>query len=266
MKNKQEESLEEIPLILVVEDDVDFLYFMVSELEEVYQVISATQGRDGLRLAQEHYPDLVVTDLMMPIMDGAELCRELRACSETAHIPIIMLTAKSSVESQIQGLEVGADDYLTKPLVVELLLIKIKNLLETRRLLRERFSKEFMVPSRPSIEFHPDQAFLQRAFNILEKNATDHQFTAEILAKMLNMSLRTLHRKLKALTGETPSRLIWNVRLKKAADLLRFSDLRITEIAHEVGFMESGHFSRQFKHLFGVSPSEYRAESPFDRS
>jgi DNA-binding response OmpR family regulator len=264
MNDEQENALEEVPLILVIEDDVDFLSFMVSELEESYRVISATQGRDGLRMAQECFPDLVITDLMMPIMGGEELCHELKTGTETSHIPVIMLTAKSSVESQIQGLETGADDYITKPLIIELLLIRMKNLLETRKLLRERFSRDFKIPGKPNMDSSPDQAFLQKAFDVLEAHASDHEFTAEIFAHQLNISLRTLHRKLNALTDETPSKLIWNVRLKKAAALLSSSDLRITEIAHEMGFSESGHFSRQFKQFFGSSPSEYRAESSSD--
>jgi len=264
MKNEREEMPEEIPLVLVVEDDVEFLSFIISELEESYRIISAVQGREGLRLAREHVPDLVVTDLMMPIMGGAELCQKLKSDPETSHIPVIMLTAKASVESQIEGLETGADDYITKPLIIELLLIRMKNLLETRKLLRERFNLDFRGPGRPSIESSPDQDFLKKVFDVLEDHASDHEFTAEIFAHRMNISLRTLHRKLKALTDETPSKLIWNVRLKKAAALLRSSDLRITEIAYEVGFMESGHFSRQFKQFFGSSPSEYRAESSSD--
>ena len=261
MKNEPDEPAEERPLILVVEDDLDFLTFIASELEESYRVISAPHGREGLRLAREQIPDLVVTDLMMPIMGGVELCHELKESTETSHIPVIILSAKVAVESQIKGLKTGADDYITKPMVTELFLAKIHNLLEMRRLMREKFSREFKFSTKPSIESSPDQAFLKKALEVLQAHYMDHDFTAETFAEKLNISLRSLHRKLKALTGQTPSKMIWNARLQQAASLLRSSGLRITEIAFEVGYTDSGHFSRRFRDYYGVSPSEYRIDT-----
>jgi len=252
---------EESPLILIVDDDPDYLYMIDLGLKADCQILKADNGRSGLEKALEHMPDLVVTDLMMPGMDGIELCRQLKAHVETSHIPVIVLTAKTSVESQVEGLEAGADDYVTKPFNKLLLKTRVHNLLQSRQLLRERFSRDFMVPNQPFIESSPEQAFLKQTFAVLEKYYQDPEFTTELFAEELNMSVRTLHRKLKALTGETPSKLIWSVRLKKAAALLQSSDLRISDVAYKVGYIESSHFSRQFRQHYGKTPSEYRSES-----
>ncbi|MGB0372837.1 MAG: helix-turn-helix domain-containing protein [Opitutales bacterium] len=258
MQSEEEEN--PTPIILIVEDDRDFLEFLESEFEDKYQVITAQDGEEGWECANSQIPDLIVSDLMMPRMDGVELCAKVKTAPETSHVPFILLTAKSSTESQLKGLKTGADDYITKPFISEILQVRVDNLLESRKHLRERFSREFKTPGRPKIEQSPDQEFLQSAFDVLEEFATDSEFSAEFFAEKMHISLRTLHRKMKALTGDTPAKLIWNVRLKKAAVLLRESDLRVTEIAFEVGFSESAHFSRMFKQFFGSSPSEYREE------
>lgn len=247
-------TAERRPLLLVVEDDRDFLAFLVAELEESYEVLSATNGREGLRLAQARVPDLVLTDLMMPLMGGVEMCREIRGHPGTAHIPVIMLTAMSSVESQIEGLGTGADDYVTKPLILEVLLARIRNLLESRKRLRDRFR----TASQGLAHDTPDQDFMKRAINVLQEHASDPAFGAEEFAQRLSMSLSTLHRKLRTLTGDTPAKMIWDVRLANAAVLLRTSSLRITEIAFEVGYADSNHFGRQFKQCYGMTPSQYR--------
>lgn len=253
------QNAEEQPKLLIVEDDLDLMTFLVDELEEEYLVCSATNGREGMELACEQMPDLIVTDLMMPVMSGSELCRELKSRSETSHIPVIMLTAKSAVEDQVEGLQVGADDYITKPFVLELLQARIKNLLNSRARLRERFRSELLedVPTR--LDALPDHDFMIRSFRVLEEHSADPEFSADDLAKLLAMSMSTLHRKLKSLTGETPAKLIWNVRLKRAAKLLKESDLRVTEIAFMVGYADSNHFSRQFKQQYGKTPSKFRS-------
>ena len=253
-----EESQGQLPLVLVVEDEDDYLWLISSGLTDDYSVIEARDGKEGLEKAVEHVPDLVLTDLMMPVMDGVELCRRLKANVETSHIPVIMLTAKSAVEDQVEGLESGADDYVTKPFNMLLLKTRIQNLLDTRRLLRERFSQGLKSSDGSPAGRTLDQEFLDKAFGVLEAECVKHDFTAEQFAQELNMSLRSLHRKLKALTDETPAKLIWNTRLKRAAELLRSTDLNITRIAYDVGYIESSHFSRQFREHFGMSPSEYR--------
>jgi DNA-binding response OmpR family regulator len=254
-----EANAEGIPVILVVDDDPDYRYMITLGLRGDFQVLEAANGIVGMDMAREHLPDLVVTDLMMPGMDGIELCRQLKTHVETSHIPVIMLTAKTSVESQVEGLEMGADDYVTKPFNQLLLKTRIQNLLQSRQLLRERFSRGLVAANPSDVESSPDHEFLKKTFSVLEEQYQDPEFTVELFAVEMNMSLRTLHRKLKALTDETPSKLIWNIRLEKAAALLLSTDLRISDVAYNVGYTESSHFSRQFRQHFGMTPSEYRS-------
>lgn len=255
MNNKRDMESDSI---LIVEDDLDLNTFLLDELGEEFEVYSASDGREGLALAQKHLPDLVVTDLMMPEMDGIELCKYLKQGPDTAHIPVIMLTAKSDVTDQVKGLQTGADDYVTKPFVFELLQARIRNLLENRRILRERLRKELLNDQSSTPEIFSDQSFMEKMLKVLEEHSPESDFSAEDLAKVMGMSISTLHRKLKSLTGETPARLIWQIRLKKAAKLLNETDLRITEIAFMVGYTDSNHFGRQFKQQYGRTPSEYR--------
>ncbi|VGO23559.1 response regulator transcription factor [Pontiella sulfatireligans] len=254
------EQANDLPRVLVVEDDVDFRWYIAFGLKSDYDVLQAADGQDGLDKAREYIPDLIVTDLMMPVMDGISFCREVKSNPETSHIPVIMLTAKTSVQSQVEGLQTGADDYVTKPFNMALLVARIHNLLESRRKLRERFIQDVMVPNQPQMELSPDQEFLRKIFEVLETHCADTDFSVELFAMKLNVGLRTLSRKLKALTGLTPAKMIWNVRLKKAAALLASSELRVTDIAYDVGFSDAAHFSRYFKQFYGMSPSEYRAK------
>lgn len=257
----QENLQNEEATLLVVEDDEDMLFFISSGLEENYQIIEAVNGQDGLLKAHEYIPDLVVTDLMMPVMDGIELCRQLKTHSETSHIPVIMLTAKKSLESQIEGLETGADDYITKPFHMVLLEARIKNLLRIRQLLREQYSKPFMTGQQRSFTGSPlDQEFMSRVLKAVQKNYSDWEFKSEELASLLNMSARTLQRKLKAVTGQTPSGFINEYRMVQAAELLQKTDASITDIAFQVGYDESSHFTRMFKKVYDVSPSQYRTD------
>ncbi len=257
---------DEAPLLLVVEDDADLLMVTVAELEDHYQVIQAVNGQDGLEKAMEYIPDLVVTDLMMPVLDGVSLCRELKSNQATSHIPVIMLTAKTAVESQIEGLEVGADDYITKPFHMVLLQARIHNLLESRRLLRERFSRDFSL-SAPTLSGQSlDQLFLNKAAEVLEQHLEDPEFDHESFAQLLNMSLRSLQRKLKALIDRTPNMLLIEMRMKKAAQYLAETDLHVSEISFKTGYYDTRKFNRHFKTEFGQSPSQFRIEEPFDSS
>ena len=261
MKPKDAERNEEHEMILIVEDDLDFHSFLVKELSRKYEVLSASNGRDGLKLARKYYPDLIVTDLMMPLMGGIEMCNELKSDVETSYILIIMLTARSSVESQLEGWQTGADDYVTKPFNLTLLQARIKNLLESRRQLRDRFNRELMQSHRPLSAQSEDDAFLNDAVSVLEEHAAVPEFTPDHFAELVNMSLSTLHRKLKALCGETPAKMIWNIRLKMAAGLLESTEHKVTDIAFMVGFTDSNHFSRLFKQYYEVTPSQYRERS-----
>jgi len=249
----------DVPLVLIVEDDNDIREFVADGLESNYRVEMAKDGKIGLKKAKDTIPDLIVTDLMMPEMGGIELCRELKNAVETSHIPVIMLTAKTSLESQLEGLQTGADDYITKPFHMILLQTRIQNLLESRRLLRERFCKEFPVFDLEIPENMMDSAFLNQAVRAAEENCSDWNFRSDQFAAALNMSPRSLQRKLKAIIGQTPSSFITEVRLKLATKLMVQTDQTITEIAFSVGFDESSNFSRTFKKQYKLSPSQYRS-------
>jgi len=264
---------EEVPLVLVVEDDADLRAFIAEGLESKYRIEEAKTGAEGLEKARESMPDLVVTDLMMPVMDGIELCRELKGQVETSHIPVIMLTAKASLEHQVEGLESGADDYITKPFHRVLLQTRIHNLLESRRLLRERFGRQLSQESRaasyltvpepevsepPVSENKVDREFWENVCRILEENCGDPEFNAEALAAMVCMGLRSLQRKTKALADRSPIQLIMECRLKRAVRLLRESTMNITDIVYEVGFGDLSNFYRRFKKEYGMNPTLYR--------
>ena len=250
-------------MVLVVEDDAEYRWMISARLGEAFEVLEAADGREGVEKALKHIPDLVVTDLMMPGMSGIELCRELKANVQTSHIPVIMLTAKNSVESQIEGLETGADDYITKPFTMELLKARIRNLLKSRHMLRERFGGEFIHAGilESSLKSSVDRALWERILSLLKENYPNPDFSPEEMAEALHISKRTLQRKIKALTDRSPVGLILQYRLKLAAQLLKQPSLKITDVAFDVGFSDSNHFSRQFKKEFGKTPSEFRAEA-----
>ncbi len=255
-----EESLNETPLVLVVEDDADILSFIALELMDDYQVVKAVDGEDGLAKALEYIPDLVVTDLMMPGMDGIALCRELKTNPDTFHIPVIMLTAKTSEESQLEGLKTGADDYCMKPFNIVLLQARIANLLQSRRVLREQLSRQFVPGEQPLfLENTSDREFLERAARVVGEKYTNWDFKAEEFSSTLGMSLRTLQRKLRAVVNLSPAGFISEYRMKRASELLALTTRSVTEIAFQVGYDESSSFSRAFKKHFKMSPSTYRS-------
>lgn len=256
--DQQEERLR----VLIVEDDVDLLEFISSGLEDQFEVHCARDGKEGLDRALEWIPDLVVTDIMMPKMNGLELCAELKTNPCTSHIPVIMLTAKTSVESQLEGLETGADDYITKPFLMVLLEARIKNLLQTRRMLREQFSRQLGSPvNELPLHNQADRELWEKISAALAANYADPDFCPDALARLVHMSSRTLQRKIKALTDRSPVSLILHFRLEKGAELLLQDDLNITDIAFDVGFSDSNHFYRQFKSEYGKSPSRFRREA-----
>jgi len=252
------EAGSEMPLILVVEDDLDLRLVVASELRDQFEVIEAGNGKEGLAKALEFVPDLVVSDVMMPLMDGFDMCRELKTHPETSHIPVIMLTAKSAVESQVEGLETGADDYVTKPFLMELLTVRIQNLLKSRRMLQKKFSEESQ--SEAGLAQHVEYEFMEKAESVVKEHLSDTAFKSEEFAAALNMGVRSLQRKMKAVTGRSPAGFINEVRMKQAARLLVESPLSITEIAFEVGVEDSSNFTKNFKQQYGVTPSAYRSE------
>jgi signal transduction histidine kinase/DNA-binding NarL/FixJ family response regulator len=246
-------------IILVVEDNPDVRKYIREPLEPIYAVIEAKDGKEGIARAKEVIPDLIISDIMMPHVDGYELCGVLKRNIETCHIPIILLTAKASEESMIQGLETGADDYITKPFNTKVLSIRIKNLIDLRRQLQLKIQrKRMLLPAEISVS-SMDEAFLKELQDIVEKNLADPDFDIEHLCKGLYMGRSTLYRKVEALTGETPNQFIQSYRLERAAQLLKANFGNITEVAFEVGFSSSAYFTKCFKEKFHRLPSTFLA-------
>lgn len=251
-----------LPTILLVEDNNDMRHFIKEQLINSFKVVEAINGEIALQKALENPPDLIITDLMMPRMDGIELCKMLKTNVNTSHIPIIMLTAKAGTENKIEGLETGADDYLVKPFDVNELLARVKNLIEQRQNLRKLFArKEVDINPEKVTVTSIDQKFLEQLLTLLEANYFELDFGIVQMQESLNMSKTQLHRKLKALTDEAPGELLRNFRLKKAAQLILQKADTISQIAYMVGFNNLSYFTKCFKDLYGVPPSSYSTSS-----
>ncbi|MFC2140689.1 response regulator, partial [Acidobacteriota bacterium] len=227
-------------------------------LEPEYRVVEAADGGEGIARAMEIIPDLVISDIMMPEVDGYELCRVLKRDVRTSHIPIVLLTAKVSEESIIRGLETGTDDYITKPFNTKILHARIKNLIGLRSHLQKSRSREMaLLPAKIS-ETEIDRGFMKELNAVIEKNLSDPEFNVDRLAKKLYLNRITLYRKILAISGESPTEFIRSHRLKQGAQLLERSFGSVTEVAFEVGFSNSSYFARCFKEVFHQSPSDYQ--------
>ncbi|NIM16355.1 MAG: response regulator, partial [Candidatus Aminicenantes bacterium] len=246
-------------IILVVEDNADVRKYIRGPLEQFYTVVEAEDGKEGIDKAKEIIPDLIVSDIMMPEVDGYELCKELKKDVKTSHIPTILLTAKASEESIIQGLETGADDYVTKPFNTKILLSRIKNLIDLRRQLQLKIQRQKMLLPHEISVSSVDEKFLKELQDIIEKNLSDEDFSVDMLCEKLHMGRSTLFRKIQALAGETPSQFIHSYRLERAAQLLRENFGNVTEVAMEVGFSSPQYFAKLFKEKFHRSPSSFKA-------
>jgi signal transduction histidine kinase/DNA-binding response OmpR family regulator len=241
--------------VLVVEDNADVRQYIREALQPDYTIEEAANGMEGIDKAGKIIPDLIISDIMMPEVDGFQLCKVLKQDIKTCHIPIILLTAKASDENMVQGLETGADDYITKPFNMKMLLVRVKNLMHLRRLLQEKIQRRMMMqPDEISIS-SMDQAFVKELQDHIEKNLSDPDFNVDQLAKKLYMSQSTLLRKIHALTGETPIEFIRSYRLKRALQLLKANFGNVTEVAFEVGFSNTAYFSKCFKEKFHQLPS-----------
>ncbi|MCB0597318.1 MAG: response regulator, partial [Phaeodactylibacter sp.] len=245
-------TVADAPIVLVVEDNPDVIYYLRECLEGGYRVLEARNGQEGIDKALETIPDLVVSDVMMPEMDGFEFCRTLKTEERTNHIPVILLTAKVTQEDKLEGLAHGADAYLTKPFQKEELLVRVAKLLELRRQLQQKYQ------SANGHAREPEDAFLRKARQIVEANLEEPDFGVEQLSRELGLSRVQVYRKIKALTDLSTSRYIHIARLDKAYGLLKNPELNISEVAYRVGFKDPSHFSRAFSQYFGMPPNETR--------
>ncbi len=261
-----------LPLILLVEDNADVVAYTASCLPE-FRLVVGKDGREGFDIAMETIPDLIITDVMMPLMDGFELVSKLRDSEKTSHIPIIMLTAKADINSKLEGLQLGADAYLEKPFNSDELQVRIRKLLEMRKNLQQYYLKRagiddptYAKPVSDRISGHPvEDRFVKRVREIIEQNITDADFTVEKLSKLIFMSHSQLHRKLDALTGCSPSRFIRIIRLEKAKELLQDPANSIASVAMDCGYEDPGYFARIFKQEYGVPPHKWRSVAPIGK-
>jgi len=245
-------------IILIVEDHPDVRTYICEHLEESYKLIVAANGEEGITKAKEIIPDLIITDIMMPKMDGYQLSSIIKNDETTSHIPIIMLTAKADIESKIEGLETGADDYLTKPFSPKELQVRVRNLIEQRKKLRERFSEAMVIKPADVTAISIDKVFLENVISSIETHIGDELYGVEILAREVAMSVTHLNRKLNALIGQPAGQLIRSMRLQRAAELLQKKVGTVSEIAYMVGFQDHSSFTKSFKKQFGCSPVEYK--------
>lgn len=244
------------PLILVVEDNRELALFIANSLSGSYRVQTAVNGKEGYEMARKLSPDVIVSDVMMPVMDGIEMCKQIKSNLYTSHIPIIMLSAKALVEDQLQGVEVGATDYIPKPFNLELLKAKLKNLIESRRKLREMFSSETEFVASKNIA-SIDEKFLEKSYEVLEASYSNPEFSVEMFSELMFVSRSLLYKKLKALIDLSPNDFITIYRLKKSLPLLSSKGMSINEVAYSVGFNDPKYFSRVFKKFYKKTPTEY---------
>jgi signal transduction histidine kinase/ligand-binding sensor domain-containing protein/DNA-binding response OmpR family regulator len=246
--------------VLLVEDNEDFRFYLKDNLRNNYKILEAANGKEGWQKALAHHPQLIVSDISMPEMDGITLVKKLKADKRTSHIPVILLTAMTGEEQQLRGLGTGANDYITKPFNFEVLNAKIKSLLELTSTLQSTYTKQIKVIA-PDIQIESaDEKLLQEIVIYLEKNLTSPQLSVEALSKHAGMSRSTLYSKLLQLTGESPVEYIRSFRLEKAAVLMEKSNMTIAEIAYQVGFTTPNYFARSFKSKYNMLPSEFIAK------
>jgi len=245
------------PTVLLVEDNDDFRFYIKDNLKDSFNIIEAENGKKGWQKALAMHPNLVVSDISMPEMNGIDLCMKLKSDSRTSHIPVILLTALIGEEQQLKGLETGASDYMTKPFNFEILLSKIKNILSQQEHMRKTYQKQVEVtPTEVHVD-SPDELFIKKVLLLIDNNISNPNFSVEELSDDMFVSRYTLYKKILMMTGKTPNELVRSMRLKRAAQLLGTGHLTISQIGHKVGFKSQKYFVKAFKAEFNVIPSRY---------
>jgi two-component system cell cycle response regulator len=245
------------PVILLVDDNEEILEFIEHELTEKYTVIKAMNGSEALDILKDEVVQLVICDIMMPVMDGFELCKIIKTNSDYSHIPVILLTARNTLQSKIEGLETGADAYIEKPFSPEYLQVQIANLLANRSKIKEYFASSPLVHIKSIAYSKADELFLEKLNEVIYANLEDTELDVEKLAKLVNMSRPTLYRKIKSISDLTPNELINITRLKRAAELLVEGNYKIYEVADMAGYGSQTNFGRNFLKQFGMTPTDY---------
>ena len=242
---------------MIVEDNTEMRRYINKILSDHYQIIEAENGKEGVRKAEEIIPDLIISDVMMPQMDGYELCKRIKSNESTSHIPVILLTAKADHESRLSGLEIGADDYLSKPFDTTELKLIVRNRIEERTNMRERFSREITLEPKHISVSSLDEKFLAKVMAIVEEHMDNENFSIDDFSREAGYSNIQFYRKIKALTDQTPSTFLRTIRLKRAAEMLSVKSDNVTQIAYSVGFSSLSYFNKCFKEQFGMTPGQF---------
>lgn len=254
----QKTSHSNMPALMIIDDNEDFCNFITELFVEDYHIITADDGEEGYNIILDQLPDIILCDVMMPKMDGYELCQKAKNDMRISHIPIILLTAKSSEENKYLGIESGADDYISKPFNIDMLKLKITKIIEKQKKLQNVFKKKIDISVNDTQIMSMDEKFVQKAVSIVEENISNSDFLVEDLCKEMAMSRVYFYKKILALTDKTPSEFVRFIRLKRAAELLVKSQMFVNEIAFQVGFNEPKYFRKYFKEEFGITPNEYK--------
>ncbi|HSD63161.1 MAG TPA: ATP-binding protein [Ignavibacteriaceae bacterium] len=252
----------ESPTLLIIEDNEDVRRYVKGILNDLYIIKEASDGEEGLEKALDMIPDLIISDIMMPKRDGMQLCHNIKSDSRTSHIPVILLTAKTTLKDKIEGLETGADDYLTKPFEADELKARIRGLLDQRKRMQEYFRQHELFGEEIKVITSSDKKFLTDTVKIIKENISDPALSVELLARNLAVSRQLLYKKLISLVGESPNEFIRRIRLNRAQKLIESKSGNISEIALEVGFGNPSYFAECFQKQFGVLPSQYHQKSP----
>ncbi|MEW7289672.1 ATP-binding protein [Aquimarina sp. 2304DJ70-9] len=255
--NNDQSSIKDVPIILVVEDNNDMRKYIIDYLKSEFRILEAADGRIGLEISQNEVPDLIISDVMMPKLDGISMCKQLKEDERTSHIPIVMLTAKAEQQDKLLGLDIGVDDYLVKPFDNNELKARVNNLIEQRNQLRKLYSRQVILEPKQVIIKPKEEVFLEKVIECIELNLSDDGFGVPQMQEMLLLSKTQLHRKMKALTDMAPGEFLRNYRLKIAAQLLAQQSDNISQVAYSVGFNSVSYFAKCFKVFYRVSPSEY---------
>jgi ligand-binding sensor domain-containing protein/signal transduction histidine kinase/DNA-binding response OmpR family regulator len=248
------------PHILLVEDNAELRTFLKDSLGPLYHISEAMDGQSGLIAAREVFPDLIISDVMMPVMDGIEFCRLIKEDIQTSHIPFIMLTAKDALESRIKGVESGADYYFGKPLSIDLLLLTIRNIFNQKQKQKERYTKEYHVEIKDLVHSAKDKAFMEQLLTIIESHLTNPDMDVDYICTQISMSRTKLYQKIKNITGQSIGEFIRTVRLKKAVEIMTHQDVPLTEVMYSVGIQTQSYFTKAFKKEFGKTPSQFIQE------
>jgi YesN/AraC family two-component response regulator len=256
MKSAKEHS-KETPLLLIVEDNRELQDYLVTFFSYDYRILTANNGKEGLEQAIKNIPSIIISDLMMPEMNGIEMCKKLKTDINTSHIPILILTAKAVLENEKEGLETGADEFILKPFNIEVLKLRLDNILRTKEQWIQKFRTNSSSKSWKELSNKLDQKFIEKSINIIKKNLDNTEFSVEKFALEIEMSRSALFLKLKSITRQSTSELIRTIRLNKAAKLIESGKYSITEVIYMVGFSDPKYFRTCFKKHFDCTPSSY---------